>query len=179
MSNSSISSTRVVLYEPFSSARNRIAPGIHVVSTKNGSCSERSVASNRPNAFRCSVDNQLYDPCFSNSYSPLEVACPIFGKNPNQIILLHIKKLPSPTISNKLQVESSSPQAWYFELVNGTYCGMNTGAAVPIVNNLAWGVCNNRYWLAGNISSKHKLLTVLMYSKSSPITSEAIKEAWK
>ena len=55
-------STKVVLYAPFGFGGLR--SDFKVSSKMHGSCWIESLASSRPDAWRCSSANRIYDPCF-------------------------------------------------------------------------------------------------------------------
>ena len=71
--SAAITHTSVVLFSPWSSSGLR---NDFIVSEKvKGSCWTHSLASERPDAWRCMADHDIYDPCFSGSPRKGTVAC--------------------------------------------------------------------------------------------------------
>jgi hypothetical protein len=115
----------VITYKPWASA-GTLASGISAASTLTGSCFTNSSASSQSGAYRCSVDNLLYDPCFADAASGAgEVACPKVA-NPDSVIVIKLTSaLPAP-------LAASSPVVpWLLVLANGQRCSPITGTGGP------------------------------------------------
>jgi putative hemolysin len=88
---------------------------------REGSCWTSSLAVWREDAWRCTVGNEIYDPCFSSGES---VIC---GANPTtptvSFILTLTEPLPEPEAPG-----DTAGHAWLVELADGTVCGYATGA---------------------------------------------------
>lgn len=117
--------TQSLVFAPWISLT-RVAPDIHVAARVTGSCWTSSIASGRPDAYRCMGGNLILDPCFANPMAPFTagshwVACPFPA--PNSITLIHFRgQLPS-------SVSASGPtdNAWLIILGDGERCPLITG----------------------------------------------------
>ncbi len=88
--------------------------------TQGGSCWTTSIASNRPDAFRCNAGNTIYDPCFRIRASL--VGCPTNAVS-SRGVYLTVTSLPANG--------DHGNGAWAMELSNARYCTMITGTALP------------------------------------------------
>lgn len=89
----------------------------------SGNCWTSSIASQRSDAFRCMVDDEIFDPCFQIDAD--SVACPdIAALNTGEIVAL-TKPLPPA------QSPPASPQAWAMVLESGAHCNRATGTVDP------------------------------------------------
>ncbi len=111
--------TRVVFFTP------KVPSG----PKQEGSCWTRSIAVDRPGAWRCDVGNAIYDPCFQVPPLEGEVVCgadPVLGKTG------FVMKLTKP-----FPIESAPPSAWpspwILQLADGSVCEPFTGTR-PAVN---------------------------------------------
>ena len=97
-------------------------PGSH-----HGSCFANAVGLGREDAYRCTVGNQIYDPCFVVDDAPT-VVC---GANPATgeagFVLELTEPLPEPDPGNL-------SMSWLVELADGQVCGLMTGT-VPGVGD--------------------------------------------
>ena len=90
---------------------------------ETGSCWSGSDAVWRPDAWRCTVEQTIYDPCFSSSPHATAVICNAYPWAPSGGFTL---KLTSPlplTLATKYR-----PHAWLFKLADGVICYAETGA---------------------------------------------------
>lgn len=92
---------------------------------RTGSCWTTSIAANiNKNAFRCNVEQEIFDPCFKEESG--RVVC---GVDPEQqgsgFELQLIKELPEHT--DIIQTDSWLP--WRLKLEDGQLCGLYTGTA--------------------------------------------------
>lgn len=111
-----------------------VPPEILPTETQEGSCWTSSIAAPyRADAFRCTIGNEIQDPCFTITGVD-EMLC---GVNPAQgtqgFVLKLAKPLPVPEVPPG---ETPSNWAWSFMLGDGTYCTPFTGTR-PFVNNEA------------------------------------------
>jgi hypothetical protein len=114
--------TRVVVFEPWTRAG--LAGGIRVAATVRGSCWVGSLASPRPDAYRCMVHNEIFDPCFADRYASQGygvVACPDPG--PARVVIMELTQ-PLPR-----SWPSATPAwPWLITLASGPRCVDLTGA---------------------------------------------------
>ena len=121
-----------------------IDPGVHVLVHATGSCSGRSLADPRPDAWRCSAQGETQDPCFSGS--PRFLLCP-YG-TPDSRDALELR------LTRPLPARSASPSGphlgapWVIEL-RGRYCYRATGTPLVLRGRPASYVCAGASSLAG------------------------------
>jgi hypothetical protein len=97
---------------------------------QQGSCWTRSIAADRPGAWRCMIGNGIHDPCFQVPPMENEVICganPALGKS--GFVMKLTKALPLVT-----EPPPASPSPWILELEDGSVCEPFTGTR-PAVNN--------------------------------------------
>jgi hypothetical protein len=97
---------------------------------QQGSCWTRSIAADRPGAWRCMIGNGIHDPCFQVPPMKNEVICganPALGKS--GFVMKLTKALPLVT-----EPPAASPSPWILELADGSVCEPFTGTR-PAVNN--------------------------------------------
>lgn len=108
----------------------RYAPGIPAKSTRllSGSCWTSSIAAPyRSDAWRCTVGNNIQDPCFQMGDSTSSLLCGMNPSKPNStssFILSLTKPLPAP---EQLPTDAPSNWAWLVKLQDGTVCSPFTG----------------------------------------------------
>jgi hypothetical protein len=122
--------TRIIRYSP-------ATPGI---GTKQGHCWTGSIAIPRPDAWRCMVGNEIFDPCFS-SEDGMEVVCDVDPSKGNPGFNLQLTE-PLPTSENPPQETGTTAQTgWLIELDDGTYCRPATGATGIVDGKAATYYC--------------------------------------
>jgi basic membrane protein A len=98
--------------------------------TQSGSCFAGAIGLGRDDAYRCTVGNQIYDPCFVVDDIPT-VVC---GANPatgeTGFMLDLTEPLPAPEPGNLAQ-------PWLIELADGQVCGLMTGTVVGVDDRIA------------------------------------------
>ena len=97
---------------------------------QEGSCWTRSIAADRPGAWRCTIGNGIHDPCFQVPPMENQVICdatPVLGKS--GFVMKLTKALPLVT-----EPPASSPSPWLLQLEDGSVCAPFTGTR-PAVNN--------------------------------------------
>ncbi len=116
------------------------------VITKDGSCWTHSIASNRVGAWRCSVGNSIYDPCFKIANSA-KLVCPFIDNN-NQSLVINLNKPLPKVIMSMIQI----PQPFRMQLENGSICMPFTGT-LPFAQGhvLRYG-CDNGGWGVNDVS---------------------------
>lgn len=87
-----------------------------------GNCWTNSIASNQPNAFRCMVDNTIYDPCFTTEVKD-KLVCNVDPNDARTAVILQLNKpLPPPVVT-----KTKKAQPWLIQLADGTLCRPYTG----------------------------------------------------
>jgi hypothetical protein len=117
--------TRIVRFRAFDASGKVV--GLKVGATRRGSCFAGSIGLPRPGVWRCTIGNELLDPCLE---SPLGPGVPLICVDGTRGIPLRLTK-PLPTAMG------NGPQkrffAWRLVLANGDVCEHFTGTAAGIV----------------------------------------------
>jgi hypothetical protein len=99
------------------------APAVPKGPRQKGHCWTDSIAVDRADAWRCMVDNSIYDPCFSNPKLKKAVVC---DADPSQNKLGFVLNLTKP-----LPKRDSKPLPdklpWLLKLADGSTCEVSTG----------------------------------------------------
>jgi hypothetical protein len=97
------------------------APGPPTGEPQEGKCWTNSLAVWREDAWRCTVGNSIYDPCFFSGGGVICGASPI--TETVGFLLLLTEPLPAPEVP-----PDTAGHAWLVELADGTVCEYATGA---------------------------------------------------
>ncbi len=134
--------TRVVLYAPYG-IDGRLRSGFTASLPVHGSCWTSSLASTRPDAWRCMTGNFIHDPCFSNP-AKTQVACPSDPFRKAVLVIDLDKALPA-------HYGQSGQSPWALRLANGAICGFVTGATGVVAGmRLNYG-CTGKGWVIGEV----------------------------
>jgi hypothetical protein len=119
--------TQSIVFDPWISPT-QLSPLVHVKSRTTGQCMGQSFTSDRGDAYRCTADDFIYDPCFVTPWAVYgeggsEVACP--GTNPNSIIVI---RLTSPLPKYNASA-GAAPNVWMVVLDDGEQCYSTSGSA--------------------------------------------------
>ena len=125
--SSDMKSTQVKILTPWSYPGNTISSEIKITQKIKGICTSASLVNPRPDAWRCNIENETLDPCFSNPANNA-VAC---IKSPwDKTAVLITLMLPLPTDkSNSENYLEQTP--WGIELENNLRCVSNYGKKAP------------------------------------------------
>jgi hypothetical protein len=167
-----VPATKVVIFHPAG------ARGTPV----SGSCSMgEAQALLRADAWRCSVGNAIYDPCFSAAPHARQVIC---GATPQQPVGFPVKlSAPLPTHAGV-----SDSQPWIVKLGDGVNCVFVTGATFGISGQRANYACSDRDWLVGDpvpgrVWTTVKITLQTGTSKNGPQASdiflESVETVWR
>jgi hypothetical protein len=123
------SATQVRIFTPFTTAG--LSIGLAVTDEVSGSCFSSSLASPlRPDTWRCTVENAIYDPCFINLFGGENtLACAEVPWDANVVLLTLTEALPS---DDRGEPDFTQALPWALELENGRRCTMMTGAMAPL-----------------------------------------------
>ncbi|MEN9934192.1 MAG: hypothetical protein RLZZ387_771 [Chloroflexota bacterium] len=92
--------------------------------SRQGWCMSSSLAAWRPDAWRCMVDSEIYDPCFAVPGASESVIC---GADPTTGSAGFTLRLTQPLTAADVP-QATTTHAWMLELADGTICGYATGA---------------------------------------------------
>ena len=136
---------------------------------RKGSCWVTSLSVERPNAWRCNVENRIYDPCFERislqeNRSKAKVICNATPSDEqNSFILDLTEPLPSRKSDTSILGEVTPESVWYLELENGSFCNLNTGATTSVFGNRLNYACSSK--------SKEEIIWLIGYPRTGKIWS--------
>jgi hypothetical protein len=144
-------STEIVAFTPL------VAP-----ESRAGICYANSEIIALPSAWRCGVDNQVYDPCLT-AQDGVTIVCGAdpTGESPGFNVNLQ-EPLPAP-----VAVERVYPGALLFELENGAICRWNSGASVTIDGRRINYICSDLTQLLGEVDKSVPLWSIDQVTTSS------------
>lgn len=170
--------TQVRIFTPF--VGGNLSIGLAVTSEVSGSCFASSVASSeRPDAWRCTSDNAILDPCFENLLGDDKtLACAEDPFSANVVMLTLTSDLPDPTVTDEPDFMTSLP--WALELDNGQQCTLLTGATAPVAGMRINYGCTDGAQVVGEIDRTLPLWRVFYQaaSKSLSLNQVGITTAW-
>ena len=137
-------------------------------------CWIHSVVSDRPDAYRCSTDDGLIDPCFTSGTEPSILACPI---NPYDQVKYY--SVEDSQLEQLAVASSTGDQPWFIKLNDGTECNFDSGATSLVAGMRVDYMCNNNKYsgLLLPITNDGKVDYINCYIGTT-ISSCAIKETW-
>lgn len=140
------SATVVTVYRPWSS--DTLRHGFTVEHSLTGSCWTQSLTVDRPDAWRCAVQNDLWDPCFAPAPKPRVLACADSPFNKRVMLLTLKKPLPAdhdPT-TDWLQPKG---EPWGLRLTDGDTCDFQAGATDAVNGERMNYECTGKGWIVG------------------------------
>jgi hypothetical protein len=132
-----VPATRVVIFHP---------KGTHGAAVFGACDMGESVALIRADAWRCSVGNLIYDPCFSAAPHATSVICGATPQNPIGIKVTLARPLPTHGPVHGMQ-------AWVMQLGDGSSCTFITGATFGVQGQRANYECSDKDWVVGDPQS--------------------------
>ncbi|MEX2032145.1 MAG: hypothetical protein WEA81_04700 [Dehalococcoidia bacterium] len=103
--------------------------------------SESLAAAGRSDTRRCSVGNEIFDPCFAVDATHLMCEPDPVRDLPGTYIVIEV---PLPTGGGLVE-----PQVWLLQLADGTVCGFATGATAGTEDKRLNYSCTNGEWILG------------------------------
>ena len=132
--------TEARIYSPWTDAVRR-------QTAEQGECFSGSAFVMRSDAWRCTVGNLIYDPCFSDPTGPATlVACPDSPESP-KVTVIRVKDLPL-AYANKGGGTSGDP--WALKLADGKQCRFAGGATITIADQRLNYTCGEDLNLFGD-----------------------------
>lgn len=117
--------TTVVTFAPW--AHGQLRQGYTVAVKAKGSCFNNALTTNRSDAWRCVIGNDIYDPCFSGAARATVLAC---AEDPfsRRLVLLSLQKPISTEDAATTDMLQPHGEPWGLRLANGETCAFATGA---------------------------------------------------
>ena len=150
-------------------------PSLTVTSTIEGTCTfGSSIANSRPDAWGCTTDGGVVDPCFENAYLPVdeatEVAC-FDTPWSSEVVVLRLtaplsreKEGPGGGMSGAADTADEVIQPWdlpwALELANGDRCSLMRGTLVFMAGQVVHYGCENGGMILGETDRSQPVWTV-------------------
>lgn len=138
--------TTVSFFRPWTS--NGLRHGFTVAHKAAGSCWTNSLTTGRPDAWRCFIGNDIYDPCFEWTPQSLVAAC---AETPftQRVVLLNLKK-PLPASGNTTTAMlQPKDEPWGLRLTDGDECSFESGATDVVNGERMNYECRGSGWIVG------------------------------
>ncbi len=145
------SPTQVRLFVP--SAGSDEVVGLTVSAERPGACFARSLASpERPDAYRCSSDDRVLDPCFRDPVGGDDRLVCASGPHATEVMVLTLgEPLPPGLAAHAYDLDLRVGRPWVLELEDGRQCGALTGATTLVAGMRVDYGCDDGAWLVGPI----------------------------
>lgn len=171
-----------------------LKPALTVTSTEEGACTfDSSIAYSRPDAWGCTTDGGVLDPCFENAYLPSEDATEVACFNTpwsSEVVMLTLtaplqreKEAPDGTMSGAADPAEEAIQPWDLpwavELANGDHCSLMHGTLIAMAGQIAYYGCEQGGLILGEIDHSQPLWTV-SYVAAGAVASDLVdvNAAW-
>jgi hypothetical protein len=150
-------------------------PGLTVSSMEEGACTfDSSIASGRPDAWGCTTDGGVLDPCFEQAYLPMENVAEVACFNTpwsTEVVMLTLtsplereKESSAATMSGAADTADEVIQAWDLpwavELSNGDRCALMHGTLTIIAGQTVHYGCEQGGAILGEIDHAQPVWTV-------------------
>lgn len=134
-----VTATQVITYAP---------AAVPEGEAQSGSCWTNSLAAGgRKDAWRCTSDNAISDPCFQVAGDDSVVVCnPDPTKDAPGFAMKLTEPLPKPDVPAAAK-EAYANNGWLLTLADGTLCGFATGATTGIGDKRANYLCADTEWV--------------------------------
>lgn len=112
--------TQLKLYRPFAETTKHPTP--QIIKVLNGYCLQHSSKITREDAWRCMAGNQVYDPCFINTYGTKKQAiCPLSPWFSDSVRIKFEKPLHGDGVRHE-SLDMSRHYPWAVKLPDGSAC---------------------------------------------------------
>jgi hypothetical protein len=139
--------TSIEIYSPWVSGT--LARGFTVSARVKGSCGIHSLASERADAWRCSSDEDMYDPCFTGSVHKDTLACAQSPFSKHVTLLRLTKPLADMKLGGDLWGLRLRGAPWGVRLVEGGTCVEVQGATDVFKGERLNYPCTEAGWIFG------------------------------
>jgi hypothetical protein len=115
--------------------------------SRDGSCFTNSLSVPQPSAWRCTVGNEIFDPCLIAEDGQTLVCDADPTRSPGFVLNL-TEPLPPPDITTD---QSQPGQPWLFELASGAICTFSTGATAVVDDKRLNYFCSDDSQILGEL----------------------------
>ncbi|MGA8575881.1 MAG: hypothetical protein WB609_09435 [Candidatus Cybelea sp.] len=138
--------TQTVIFMPWT--RDGLGHHFGVAAKVKGACFAHSRATSRPDAWRCSARDDVYDPCFEGLADTGEVAC-VETPFSTSIVLIRLGKPLAASSKSFARWLEHKGVPWGLRLAGGDKCVYVTGASYLIAGKRLNYACERSGWVAG------------------------------
>jgi hypothetical protein len=179
--------TAIYIFSPWQSQpKQQLSSGLTVKARGLGSCWTGSMANPRPDAWRCMLGNQLFDPCFSQGITAEKgdlVAC-IASPWQKQLTVITLTSALTKQNPNRDRYLEQTP--WAIVLNNGYHCIYDhTGTVYSVANLVQNASCQDQGLKSLTAFTAFKQIDrhlprwfVFIQQQPRQIQQMAINEAW-
>ncbi len=138
--------TQLLVFMPWTSTG--LQRGFGISSRVKGLCWTHAVSTNRPDAWRCTAGNDIYDPCFVNPTHRDQVVC---AETPfsRSLVFMRLGKPLSENATSMARWKEHKGEPWAIRLDNGDKCAAITGATDIVDGKRLDYACVRSGWIAG------------------------------
>jgi hypothetical protein len=165
--------TEIAVYAPWGSGGK--LTGVTATKTQEGNCFAGSIAaSGRADAWRCSVGDEIMDPCFADPGGH-QVACPAFP-DLTSVATIHLGRSLDPGLANH---DNPAAAPWMLQIAGPVSCAFLTGATNVVAGHRLNYACSDGSSLFGTPDRTSAQWTILRGTSASPEqTPVPIAKAW-
>jgi len=147
--------TAMHIYEPFKGRG--LAAGVRIGRTASGDCWTSSISSQRADAFRCTVGNSIYDPCFAdNQRSSGYVLC-LVSTPTSKVLRINLTK---PLPPNPGEAHPTRYDPWAVQTSSGKWCTFIDGASSIVATMRINYACAGGGFLIGSLRRNSPTWTI-------------------
>lgn len=173
-----LTQTQVHTIAPWAVGGNAPAKGIVVTGDAVGSCWSSSTKTQRTDAWRCTADSSILDPCFAPDVGPEHPVLLCMGADPSRMRRLTLTEtLPG----NNFHIPGGPiPTPLIIELANGKTCTFASGATDSLAGERLNYLCDGGGSVYGDLDQARPLWTAAYRADQANTTvSTAIKDAYQ
>jgi hypothetical protein len=163
--------TSTVIFNPVNSS-GQLA--VAVQHRPSGACFTGSENAQRSDAWRCTVDNVILDPCFATDQS--HVLCPTDGPWGNKADLVSLPGGLPAGLADK--DTGTSGQPWALQLADGSQCLLLGGATTVVAGQRLNYDCANGLALYGNVQRGRVWMIYTGTQHSAQLNLRPVASAW-
>ena len=138
--------TTIVVFQPWASGT--LSSGFKASQRAKGTCYTHSLSTDRPDAWRCFVGDDILDPCFAPSAHSETVAC---AKSPfsKSVVLLSLQEPLARDDNPTTKWLQPKGMPWGLRLSDGGTCVFVTGATDVVAGDRLNYACTTTGWIIG------------------------------
>lgn len=168
--------TAIHLFAPYRPGG--LASGLRVEANMNGYCwVGAETLLGRPDAWRCTANNRIYDPCFAtDSTAATPLACAADPWAGSVTLLTLTMPLPRDRVNT---AATTTHNPWALQLANGARCQAITGASATIAGMRIGMACSDGTQIVGDPDrSAGRWRVYILRDRDPALTMEEVATVW-